>query len=485
MTAVFNRAESISFMPAATDFITPKTGLTADDLTPFVQQATKGADDGELFIENVLSESVVLDDGEIKSTSFNNSHGFGLRRVVDEFQAYVYGNEVNKDTLKKAAGELAAAAPGNGTLDVSPGQPEKSFYEAISPLGTDYDLPKRIKLAQDIDAYLRGKDNRVRQVKVVISGTVQDVMIVRPDGHVATDRRPMTVLFVFVTMDDGKKRETGMSKFIRRKGYSDIFNVWQDVADKAYKQTDTLMQSIACPAGQMPVILGAGGSGVIFHEAIGHGLEGDLIREGSVFSGKMGQQVASEGVSIVDDGTIPNSRGSINIDDEGTPSQYTTLIENGKLVGYINDRLNGRIHGTGSTGNGRRQSYRHRPLVRMRNTYMLNGDMTPEEIIASTKGKAVYAVDYSGGQVDTSSGKFVFQATEAYLVEDGKIVAPVKGATLIGSCAEGLKNIDMIGNDMRLEEGGTCGKKGQGMPVNDGMPTIRMTKGVTIGGTEG
>ena len=472
-------------MTTNTDFITPKIGLSAEDLTPYVQQATKGADDGELFIENVLSESVVLDDGEIKSTSFNNSHGFGLRRVVDEFQAYVYGNEVTGKALGNAAKELSAAAPGNGTLDVSPALPEKAYYEAISPLGAEYDLPKRIKLAQDVDAYLRGKDNRVRQVQVAISGSVQDVMIVRPDGHVATDRRPMVVFFVFITMDDGKRRETGVSRLIRREGYEKIFSGWKKVADAAYKQTDTLMQSIPCPAGQMPVILGAGGSGVIFHEAIGHGLEGDLIREGSVFSGKMGEQVASKGVHIVDEGTIPNSRGSINIDDEGTPSQYTTLIEDGKLVGYINDRLNGRIHGTGSTGNGRRQSFRHRPLVRMRNTYMLGGETPPEEIISSTKGKAIYAVDYSGGQVSTSSGKFVFQATEAYLIQDGKIVAPIKGATLIGNCLEGLKNIDMIGNDMRLEEGGTCGKKGQGMPVNDGMPTIRMTKGVTIGGTEG
>ena len=473
-------------MATQTDFITPKIGLSTEQLTPFVQQATKGADDGELFIENVLSESVVLDDGEIKSTSFNNSMGFGLRRVVDEFQAYVYGNEINKNTLSKAATELAQAAPGNGTLDAAPGQAEKSFYAPISPLGADYDLPRRIKLAQDVDAYLRGKDNRVRQVQVVVSGTVQDVTIVRPDGHVASDRRPMVVFLVRVTMDDGKRRETGSAAYSRREGYGEIFGRWQAIADEAYTQTDTLMQSIPCPAGQMPVILGAGGSGVIFHEAIGHGLEGDLIREGSVFSGKMGEQVASKGVTIVDEGTTENSRGSINIDDEGTPSQHTTLIEDGKLVGYINDRLNGRKHGTGSTGNGRRQSYRHRPLVRMRNTYMLGGDASPQDIISSTKGKAIYAVDYSGGQVDTSSGKFVFQATEAYLIENGKIVAPVKGATLIGSCTEGLQNIDMIGNDMRLETGpGTCGKKGQGMPVNHGMPTVRMTKGVTIGGTEG
>ena len=473
-------------MAKNTDFITPKIGLSAEDLTPFVQQATKGADDGELFIENVLSESVVLDDGEIKSTSFNNSHGFGLRRVVDEFQAYVYGNEVNEKTLKKAAGELSAAAPGNATLDVSPARPEKAFYEALSPLGAEYDLPKRIKLAQDVDAYLRGKDNRVRQVRVIISGTVQDVMIVRPDGQVATDRRPMVLLLVAVTMDDGTRRETGSANFSRREGYENIFKIWKEIADDAYKQTDTLMQSIGCPAGQMPVILSAGGSGVIFHEAIGHGLEGDSIRTGSAFTGMMGKQVASKGVTVVDDGTIPGSRGSLNIDDEGTPTEYTTLIDDGKLVGYMNDRLNGRIHGTGSTGNGRRQSYRHRPLVRMRNTYMLNGDSPPDEIIANTKGKAIYAVDYSGGQVDTAAGKFVFQATEAYLVEDGKIVAPVKGATLIGSCLEGLKNIDMIGNDMRLEHsGGTCGKNGQAAPVNDGMPTIRMTSGVTIGGTEG
>ncbi len=460
-----------------------KIGLDAQALIPIVGKATKGADDGELFVENVLSESVILDDGEIKSTSFNNSMGFGLRRVVDEFQAYVYSNDLTKGAIEKAAKELSAAAPGNGTLAMPPVGTITPVYPEVSPLSPDYDLPKRIKLAQEIDAYIRGYDNRVRQVQVVISANVQDVLIVRPDGHVATDRRPMVLLVISVTMDDGTRRETGRANYSRRDGYKGIFDGWKAVADRALKQVDVLMQSVPCPAGEMPVILGAGGSGVIFHEAIGHGLEGDSIRTGSAFSGMMGKQVAAKGVTIVDDGTIEGSRGSLNIDDEGTPTENTTLIEDGKLVGYMNDRLNARLHNMKPTGNGRRQSYRHRPLVRMRNTYMLNGTENPADIIKDTK-RAIYAVDYSGGQVDTAAGKFVFQATEAYLVEDGEIKAPVKGATLIGSCLDALMNIDRIGNDMRLEyAGGTCGKNGQSAPVNDGMPTVRMTGGIIVGGT--
>lgn len=460
-----------------------KFGLEAAALAPLVVLATKGADDGELFAENVVSESVMLDDGEIKSTSFNNSMGFGLRRVVDEFQAYVYSNALTPEAVQKAAKELAAAAPSNGTLALPPVGNITPVYPQISPLSADYGLPKRIKLVQEIDAYIRGYDNRVRQVQVVLSAHVQDVLIIRPDGFTATDRRPMVLLVVSVTMDDGTRRETGRANYSRREGYAPIFDNWKAVADRALKQVDTLMQAVPCPAGEMPVILAAGGSGVIFHEAIGHGLEGDSIRTGSAFSGMLGQRVAAKGVTIVDDGTIKGSRGSLNIDDEGTPTGNTTLIEDGKLVGYMNDRLNARLHNMRPTGNGRRQSYRHRPLVRMRNTYMLNGAENPADIIRDTK-RAIYAVDYSGGQVDTAAGKFVFQATEAYLVENGEIKAPVKGATLIGSCLEALKNIDRIGNDMRLEEaGGTCGKNGQSAPVNDGMPTIRMTSGIIVGGT--
>jgi len=464
-------------------FLEQKFGLEAAALVPLVAKATHGADDGELFAENVVSESVMLDDGEIKSTSFNNAMGFGLRRVVDEFQAYVYSNDLTPQAVKKAAKELAAAAPWAGTLALPPSGTVTPVYSAMSPLSADYDLPKRIKLTQEIDAYIRGYDNRVRQVQVVLSAHVQDVLIVRPDGFTATDRRPMVLLVISVTMDDGTRRETGRANYSRREGYAHIFDGWKAVADRALKQVDVLMQSLPCPAGEMPVILAAGGSGVIFHEAIGHGLEGDSIRTGSAFSGMLGQQVAAKGVTIVDDGTIAGSRGSLNIDDEGTPTEKTTLIEDGKLVGYMNDRLNARLHGMRPTGNGRRQSYRHRPLVRMRNTYMLNGTENPADIIRDTK-RALYAVDYSGGQVDTAAGKFVFQATEAYLVENGEIKAPVKGATLIGSCLEALKNIDRIGNDMRLEyAGGTCGKNGQSAPVNDGMPTVRMTGGIIVGGT--
>ncbi len=459
------------------------TGLSGDMLIPLVATATKGADDGELFIENAISEQVVIDDGQIKSTAFSNSMGFGLRRVVGEFQAYACSNDITIDQIKKSAAELALASPSNGTLAEAPKVGNLSLYPAVSPLG-EYDLPSRIKLVQDVDAYIRGKDNRVRQVQVTLSANVQDVMIVRPDGHVATDMRPMVVFIIVVTMDDGTRSETGMAKYSRRESYKNIFANWQSIADEALRQTDVLMQSIPCPAGEMHVILAKGDSGVLFHEAVGHGIEADLIRTGSSFSGMIGKQVASKGVTVIDDGTIEGSRGSINIDDEGTPTEKTVLIEDGILVNYMKDRFHGRFYGGGSTGNGRRQTYRHRPIVRMRNTFMENGDMNPDDIIANTK-RGVYAVAYSGGQVDPMAGTFVFQATEAYLVENGKIVAPVKGATLIGSCREALKNIDLIGNDFSLEEaGGTCGKSGQGAPVNDGMPTIRLTAGITVGGTD-
>lgn len=459
-------------------------GLSAAQLLPHVATATRGADDGELFVENVHAEQVVLKDGEIQSPSFSNSMGFGLRRVVGEFQAYAHSSEITPAKLNEAASNLLQARPGQGTLALPPSGGAGNYYAAISPLGAAYDLPRRIKLLQTIDAYVRGKDNRVRQVTIALAGKVQDVLIVRPDGYVAKDLRPLVHLSIQVIMDDGTRREGSHSSYGGRDDYAKIFANWQEVADNALRQADVMMQSIPCPAGEMPVILGAGGSGVIFHEAIGHGLEGDLIRQGSCFAGMLGQMVAAPGVTVVDDGTIAGSRGSLNVDDEGTPTENTVLIDNGKLVGYMNDRLNGRLHGTGSTGNGRRETYRHLPLVRMRNTYMLNGQVDPADIISNTK-RAIYAVGYSGGQVDTTAGKFVFQATEAYLVENGQIVAPVKGATLIGSCLDGLKNIDLIGNDMKLEAaGGTCGKDGQGAPVNDGMPTIRMTSGIIVGGTD-
>ncbi len=451
--------------------------ILAEQFAPLVAIATNGADDGNLFIEKVLAEDVTISDGQVVP-SYSISEGFGLDRVVNQFQVCAYSSIITPEQVRLAATELAAASPGNKTIALPPsGGGGLEFYSPTSPLGK-FDLPTRIKLVQDIDAYIRGKDNRVQQVQVSLKGSMQNVIVVRADGYVVTDCRPMVALTIDVTMAASVR-----AVYSGRETYDNIFANWQNTADEALRKADVIMQAAPCPAGEMAVILGAGDSGVLWHEAVGHGVEADIVRSGSMFAGKIGERVAAEGVYLYDDGTVSTARGSLNTDDEGTPSQKTLLIEDGILVNYMKDRLHGRFYGGGSTGNSRRQSYRHRPIVRMTNTYMANGDSTTADIITDTK-HGIYAVSYGGGQVNPMTGKFVFQVTEGYMVRNGQICEPVKGATLIGSSSDAIQYIDLIGNDFAWGPGGTCGKEGQGAPVTFGMPAIRLPKGITVGGTD-
>jgi TldD protein len=346
-------------------------------------------------------------------------------------------------------------------------------------------FPKKVALLEEIDAYARGLDPRVKQVSASIGGSWQAISIVRADGAMASDIRPLVRLNVSVVVGEGDRMETGSYGSGGRVTYDGLFeaDAWHHAVDEALRQALVNLGSVPAPAGEMPVVLGSGWPGVMLHEAVGHGLEGDFNRKKtSAFAGLLGQRVAAKGVTVVDDGTMADRRGSITIDDEGTPASRTTLIEDGILTGYLQDRLNARLMGVKPTGNGRRQSYAHAPLPRMTNTFMLAGERSPDEIIASVK-KGIYAVNFGGGQVDITSGKFVFSASEAYLIEDGKLGAAVKGATLIGNGPDILTKVSMIGNDLKLDDGiGTCGKDGQGVPVGVGQPTM-LIEGLTVGGT--
>ena len=368
------------------------------------------------------------------------------------------------------------AAPPTGT--------NAALYTDMNPL-TQVPFEAKVKLLEAMDAYARAKEPRLRQVSASLSGSWQAVFIQRADGGHAADIRPLVRLNVSVVMGDGDRMETGSHGIGGRFVYERIIDdgSWRACVDEAIRQAGINLDSIPAPAGEMSVVLGPGWPGVMLHEAVGHGLEGDFNRKGtSTFSGRIGERVAAKGVTVVDDGTIADRRGSLSVDDEGTPSSHTTLIEDGILVGYMQDRLNARLMGVKATGNGRRQSYAHAPLPRMTNTFMVAGEHDPAEIIASVK-KGIYAVNFGGGQVDITSGKFVFAATEAYLIEDGKIGPAVKGATLIGNGPDAMNQVTMIGNDLELDPGiGTCGKDGQGVPVGVGQPTLRMD-GLTIGGT--
>lgn len=371
-------------------------------------------------------------------------------------------------------------------MDLAPQKTNHQLYSDDNPL-LQIPFEQKIKLLQDIDAYARAKDSRVKQVSVQLAASWQAVQILRAGGEKSADIRPLVRLNVSVYVESADGRmEDGYHGLGGRYSYDALFSerTWKSAVDEAFRQALVNLDAVATPAGEMTLVLGAGWPGILLHEAIGHGLEGDFNRKmTSAFSGLIGEQVAAPGVTVVDDGTLPNRRGSITVDDEGTPSQRNVLIEDGKLVGYLQDRMNARLMGAKSTGNGRRESYADHPMPRMTNTVMLNGQHTPEEILASVK-KGIYAVNFGGGQVDITSGKFVFEASEAYLIENGKIGAPVKGATLIGNGPDALTKVKMIGNDMKLDDGiGTCGKEGQSVPVGVGQPTLRID-GLTVGGTE-
>jgi TldD protein len=452
-------------------------GLTADSL--------KGADDGEMFLEYSQSEALSFDDGKLKSASFDTTQGFGLRAVKGDAAGYAHASELSEDAMKRAAATVRAVHGGRGgRLAEPPPSTNRRLYVDDNPLGA-VEFGEKAGLLAEIDAYLRAKDPRVRQVMASLSGSWQAVQILRGDGHRVADIRPLIRLNVTAVVEQDGRMESGGYGTGGRTGYEFYLqpSTWRAAADEALRQALVNLASVPAPAGEMSVVLGPGWPGILLHEAIGHGLEGDFNRKKtSAFSGLLGQRIAAPGVTVVDDGTLPNRRGSLTVDDEGTPSQCTTLIEDGILVGFLQDRQNARLMGMKPTGNGRRQSFAHHPMPRMTNTYMLAGKHPPEEIIASVK-KGLYAVNFGGGQVDITSGKFVFSAAEAYLIEDGKVGPAVKGATLIGNGPDVLTKVDMVGNDLQLDPGiGTCGKEGQGVPVGVGQPTLRVS-GLTVGGT--
>ncbi|CAN7201547.1 metalloprotease TldD [Pararhizobium sp. LjRoot255] len=445
-----------------------------------------GADDGELFIEHSQSESLSFDNGRLKGGSFNTDQGFGLRAVAGEAVGYAHAGDLSLSALKRAADAVGAVTRGySGTYAAAPQRTNKKLYGDENPIG-EPSFEAKVSLLAEIDAYLRTKEPKVRQVTASIAASWQVVDILRADGERMQDIRPMTRLNISVVVGEGDRQESGTYGVGGRRGFGDFVATdnWQRGADEALRQALVNLGAIDAPAGTMDVVLSSGWPGVMLHEAVGHGLEGDFNRKKtSAFAGLMGSQVAAKGVTVVDDGTIEARRGSLTIDDEGTPSGYNVLIDDGKLVGYMQDRQNARLMGMKPTGNGRRESYAHVPMPRMTNTYMLSGDKTPEEIIASVK-KGIYAVSFGGGQVDITSGKFVFGCTEAYLIDNGKIGAPVKGAMLIGNGPDAMQRITMIGNDMKLDTGmGNCGKGGQWVPVGVGQPHLRMNE-MTVGGTQ-
>ena len=478
-------SKSINNLATADKIFFGKGGLSQGRTGKLVDDALAGCDDGELFLEYVQSESLSFDDGKLKSAAYDTTQGFGLRAVAGEASGFAHASALDEATLKRAASTVKAVRSGyTGKLDETPRGTNRLLYADDNPID-GVPFARKVELLEQIDAYIRAKEPKARQVSVSLASSWQVVEIVRPGGWRAADVRPLVRLNVSVVCGDGTRQESGGTGRGGRMAYGDIFDPahWQKEADEAVRQALVNLESVDAPAGEMPVVLGAGWSGVLWHEAVGHGLEGDFHRKKtSMFTHLMGEMIASPGVTVIDDGTIQDRRGSLTIDDEGTPTQRNVLIENGRLVGLMQDRQNARLMGVKPTGNGRRQSHSYAPMPRMTNTIMLGGDKDPKEIMASVK-KGLYCANFGGGQVDIVSGKFVFSCTEAYMIEDGKIGRPVKGATLIGAGSEALTRVGMVGNDMALDPGiGTCGKDGQGVPVGVGQPTLRIDA-LTVGGT--
>lgn len=450
-----------------------------------LRAAVDGADDGELFLERRRSEVVAYDDGRLRTASYDASEGFGLRAVRGEVAGYAHSTEITESAMSRA-GETArlAVGDGGGTLALPPEGTNLKLYGDMDPV-EEMAFAVRVDLLKEIDAYLRAADKRVVQVTASLAASLQEVEILRPEGHSMSDIRPMVRINISVIVEHNGRRESGSAGGGGRHDLARITTSahWKSVADEALRVAIVNLDAVPAPAGVMDIVLGPGWPGILLHEAVGHGLEGDFNRKGtSAFAGLMGQQVAAKGVTVLDDGTIPDRRGSITIDDEGTPGAKNVLIEDGILVGYMQDRQNARLMGVKPTGNGRRESYAHIPMPRMTNTYMLGGNAAPGDLVASMKD-GIYAVGFGGGQVDITNGKFVFSCTEAYRVTNGVVGAPIKGATLIGDGATALKNIRGIGNDMQLDPGmGNCGKQGQWVPVGVGQPSL-LIGGLTIGGS--
>ncbi|WP_288943859.1 metalloprotease TldD [uncultured Roseovarius sp.] len=462
-----------------------ETMLDHDTALRRLSEATAGADDGELFLERRQSEALVFDDGRVKTASFDAAQGFGLRAVRGEVSGYAHSSDISEPALTRAV-ETArlAVGDGGGTMAPPPPRTNRHLYTDADPIA-GAEFPVKLETLREIDDFARSLDSRVVQVTATLAASHQEVVILRPDGTEVSDSRPMTRLNVSVIVDQDGRRESGTAGGGGRIGLDGLIDPadWQANAQEALRIALVNLRAEPAPAGVMDVVLGPGWPGILLHEAIGHGLEGDFNRKGSsAFAGLMGQRIAAPGVTVLDDGTIPDRRGSITVDDEGTPSGKNVLIEDGILVGYMQDRQNARLMGVDPTGNGRRESYAHAPMPRMTNTYMLGGDADPADIVADLKD-GIYAVGFGGGQVDITNGKFVFSCTEAYRVQNGKVGAPVKGATLIGDGATALQQIRALGNDMALDPGmGNCGKAGQWVPVGVGQPTV-MIGGLTVGGS--
>jgi len=465
-------------------FLYRSDGLTPDAAVRLTADALRACDDGELYLQYTASEAFSFDDGRLKTADFNSQAGFGLRGVSGETTAFAHANELSEAAIRRAAETMQVLDPASGTRAAPPRRTNAALYTDADPLSL-VPFARKVALCQEIDAAARARDPRVAQVSVSLAASWSVIEIVRPDGFVAHDVRPLVRLNVQLVVEQNGRRETGYHGLGGRYLYDDLFQpeTWNRAIDIALAQALVNLESVAAPAGEMTVVCGPGWPGVLLHEAIGHGLEGDFNRKGSsAFSGRIGERVAAPGVTVVDDGSLGARRGSLSIDDEGTPTQCNTLIEDGILKGYIHDRLNARLMGVAPTGNGRRESFAHAPMPRMTNTFMLGGKEDPGEILSRVKN-GIYAKSFGGGQVDITSGKFVFSCTEAYMIENGRLAAPLKGATLIGDGPTVLTRVAAIGNDMALDEGiGVCGKGGQSVPAGVGQPTL-MIEGLTVGGT--
>src|SRR3954471_3172451 len=472
-------------MTSSTVSLLDRAGLDRNDARRHLARGLEGADDGELFLEYRQSEMLLFDNGRLKQATYDTAQGFGLRAVKDEAVGYAHASDLSEAAIARAADAVAAVKGGySGSYVEPPTRSNVRLYGDENPLA-EPSFESKVRLLEKIDAHARVKDPRVRQVSVSFAGSGEVVEILRADGESYRDVRPLVRVNVSVVAGEGTRQESGSYGYGGREGFSRFLDTtdWQHAVDEAVRQALVNLEAVPAPAGEMDVVMAAGWPGVMLHEAVGHGLEGDFNRKKtSAFAGLMGQQVAAKGVTVVDDGTMAQRRGSLSIDDEGTPTTRTVLIEDGILVGYMQDRQNAHLMGMKPTGNGRRESYAHVPMPRMTNTYMLAGQHDPQEIIASVKN-GIYAVSFGGGQVDITSGKYVFQCTEAYKLENGKIGAPIKGAMLIGNGPSDLHRVTMVGNDLSLDTGiGTCGKNGQGVPVGVGQPTLRMDR-ITVGGT--
>ncbi|MDF7776495.1 metalloprotease TldD [Sphingomonas sp. AOB5] len=470
-------------------FTDPRGFLYRDTLDPDTAQkltaeALGKAEDGELYLQYRKTEAFGFDDGRLKTASYDTQSGFGLRAVSGETTAFAHANEITPEAIRRAAETMALIDPAKGQKAPPPRRNNRHLYTDADPLDL-VPFADKVNLCQSIDAAARARDPRVAQVSVSLTGQWSVIEVVRPDGFIATDVRPLVRLNVSIVVEQNGRRETGNFGLGGRTLYDNLFQpeTWNRAIDEALAQALVNLDAEDAPAGEMTVLCGPGWPGVLLHEAVGHGLEGDFNRKGtSAFSGRVGERVAAPGVTVIDDGSMDARRGSLSIDDEGTPTQENILIEDGILKGYIHDRLNARLMGVAPTGNGRRESFQHAPMPRMTNTFMKGGNDDPAELLSRVK-KGIFAKSFGGGQVDIVSGKFVFSCTEAYRIENGRLGAPIKGATLIGDGPSVLTRVTGIGNDFALDEGvGMCGKGGQSVPAGVGQPTL-LIEGLTVGGT--